>query len=192
MELRCADPGLSAAPPSPLAVRLSSRGARGSIAAAGLVLGLLACGPTATFSGGVFRRGAVAYRVGPLSPDWQRLRSSGSDLAFRHTHGGTVVVHGQCPAQDDAPLDVLTNHLLFGVTARKEQARTTLSLDGREALRTQLFASVDGVTVGLDLVVLKKDGCLYDLQLIAGPAHFAARQPDFTAFVAGFATQKDR
>lgn len=150
------------------------------------------CAPAAHFAGSVFRQGAVSYRVGPLSSDWQRLRSGGANLAFRHPHGGTIVVNGQCPAQDDAPLDVLTNHLLFGVTERQEQARTTIALDGREALRTQLEGAMDGVRVALDLVVLKKDRCLYDLQLIVGPAQRAARQPDFSAFVAGFTTAVDR
>jgi hypothetical protein len=157
-----------------------------------LCLGLAGCGPAAKLTGSEYRRGAVAYRLGPLSRDWQRVRSGGADLAFRHGGGGTIVVSGQCPAQDDAPLDVLTNHLLFGVTARKEQARQTLTLDGREALRTQLAGALDGVTVALDLVVLKKDGCLYDLQLIAGPTVFPDRQPDFSAFVSGFATSPRR
>lgn len=157
------------------------------------VLGLtLGCGPATTFADGEFRRGAVAYRVGPLSADWQRLRSGEANLAFRHAQGGTIVVNGQCPAQDDAPLDVLTNHLLFGVGDRREQGRSTLTLDGREALRTQISGTVDGVRVALDLVVLKKDRCLYDLQLIAGPDRFAARQPDFTAFVTGFTALKGR
>ena len=138
------------------------------------------------------RLGAVAYRVGTLPEGWTRSRSHGANLAFHHAQGGMLIVNGECPLQGDAPLDVLTNHLLFGVTAQKEIARTLFSLDGREALRTHLTGQLDGVPIELSLVVLKKDGCLYDFQLIAGPQQFAAREPAFHAFVAGFASEVRR
>lgn len=134
----------------------------------------------------------MAFRTGPLSDDWSRIGARGARLAFRHRQGGTLIVNAECPARDEAPLDVLTNHLLFGLAAKKEAGRRPLTLDGREALRTELVAELDGVPVALDLVVLKKDGCLYDLQLVAGPTIFAARQPDFTSFVSGFSTLAGR
>ena len=150
---------------------------------------LAGCVGSGTFSGQVFRQGAVAYRVGTLPEGWTRSRSHGANLAFHHAQGGMLIVNGECPLQGDAPLDVLTNHLLFGVTAQKEIARTLFSLDGREALRTHLTGQLDGVPIELSLVVLKKDGCLYDFQLIAGPEQFASREPDFHAFVAGFSSE---
>lgn len=153
---------------------------------------LAGCVGSGTFSGQVFRQGAVAYRVGTLPEGWTRSRSHGANLAFHHAQGGMLIVNGECPLQGDAPLDVLTNHLLFGVTAQKEIARTLFSLDGREALRTHLTGQLDGVPIELSLVVLKKDGCLYDFQLIAGPQQFAAREPAFHAFVAGFASEVRR
>ena len=64
--------------------------------------------------------------------------------------------------------------------------------DGREALRTEVTAELDGVPIALDLVVLKKDGCLYDLQLAAAPATLSQRQPDFTNFVSAFSTLPGR
>ena len=153
------------------------------------VLLLAGCVSSGTLSGQVFRQGAVSYRVGTLPEGWSRSRSHGANLAFHHTQGGMLVVNGECPVQGDAPLDVLTNHLLFGVTAQKEISRTLVTLDGREALRTHLTGQLDGVPIELSLVVLKKDGCLYDFQLIAGPQQFALREPDFNAFVAGFTSE---
>lgn len=146
------------------------------------------CAPRATFSDGIFRQGDVAFRTGPLPADWSRIAERGARLAFRHRQGGTLIVNAECPLSDEAPLHVLTNHLLLGLAARRELGRHSLTLDGREALRTELLAELDGVTVGLDLVVLKKDGCLYDLQLVAGPSILPQRQADFTAFVSGFST----
>lgn len=146
------------------------------------------CAPRASYSDGTFRQGGVAFRTGSLSADWSRVAARGARLAFRHRGGGTLIVNAECPPPDDAPLDVLTNHLLFGLSARREVSRRSLTLDGREALRTEVRAELDGVPVALDLVVLKKDGCLYDLQLVTGPSTLASRQPDFTSFVSGFST----
>lgn len=167
-------------------------GIRGHGWTATLALALLAlslsCAPRAHYSDGIFRQGDVAFRTGPLSAEWSRVAARGARLAFRHRQGGTLIVNAECPPPDDAPLDVLTNHLLFGLSARREVSRLALTLDGRGALRTEMLAELDGVPVALDLVVLKKDGCLYDLQLVAGPTIVKQRQPDFTSFVSGFST----
>jgi hypothetical protein len=45
----------------------------------------------------------------------------------------------------------------------------TVPMDSREALRTHLYAKLDGVRRELLLYVLKKDGCVYDFSLVAPP-----------------------
>lgn len=159
-----------------------------------LTLALLAqsCAGRATFEQNVYRRGATAYRVGGLSSLWLRVYGKGPDLVFRHRHGGTIVANSQCRSGEDVPLEVLQNHLLFGMDRQAEAPPQTLTLDGRAALRSRVRAALDGVAVELDLVVLKKDGCIYDLQLIAGATEFTSRQDDFAAFWQGFATQPAR
>jgi hypothetical protein len=46
-------------------------------------------------------------------------------------------------------------------------------------------ARLDGVPLGLDLVVLRKDGCVVDAALVAAPEKIAAREADFDRFLAG-------
>ena len=58
-------------------------------------------------------------------------------------------------------------------------------LDGREALETQMVAKLDGVEKYFHVVVLKKDGCVYDFLQIAGKP----QDPEqFRYFVRGFAS----
>jgi hypothetical protein len=125
-------------------------------------------------------------QVGSLAGEWQRVRGDGDGVTYHHARGGTIATSTTCGDADDVPLDVLTNHALIGVEERREQPRRRLVVDGRAALRTRLDATLDGVPVALDLVVLKKDGCTIDLYLVAPPRSFAERRADFDGFVAAF------
>ena len=124
-------------------------------------------------------------RSGTLPASWERVRDRGDSVAYHHAGGGTIVSAKSCGDGDDVPLDVLTNHLLLGIEGRRELGRRSLVLDGRAALRTRLDATLDGVPVALDVVVLKKDGCTIDLYLVAPRAAYAERRADFDHFVSG-------
>jgi hypothetical protein len=126
------------------------------------------------------------YHVATLPPAWRQIRADADGWSWHHSDGGTIASTRTCDRADDVPLDVLTNHLLIGVVERHESARVASVVDGRAALRTQLVAKLDGVRVAMDLVVLKKDGCTYDLMLLTPPALAAARVADFDRFLAGF------
>jgi hypothetical protein len=152
-----------------------------------LAASLAGCGTRGTLSGSLYRDGPLAFRIGALPAEWRRVQVGDGQLAFHHDDGGTILAHATCEARDDVSLDVLTNHLLFGVEEAREISRAPLSLDGRRALRTRIDGAVDGVPIALDLVVLKKDSCTYDLQLASSPDVFVRRQPDFERFFAGFA-----
>jgi len=124
-------------------------------------------------------------RLGTLPAGWERVRDRADSVAYHHAGGGTIVSARSCGDADDVPLDVLTNHLLLGIEGRRELARQSLVLDGRAALRTRLDATLDGVPVALDIVVLKKDGCTVDLYLVAPRAAYAERRADFDRFLSG-------
>jgi hypothetical protein len=152
-----------------------------------LAILLAGCGTRGTLSGTLYRDGHLAFRIGALPSEWRRVQVADGQLAFHHDGGGTILAHATCEARGDASLDVLTNHLLFGIEDPRERSRTPLSLDGRRALRTRVDGALDGVPVALDLVVLKKDSCTYDLELASSPEVFAHRQADFERFFIGFA-----
>jgi hypothetical protein len=138
------------------------------------------------FEAGVYRDSRTAYRIGSLDSVWTRFDLSGSNLAFRHRAGGSILVNATCEGIKDVPLDVLVNQSLFGIEQKHELGRDPFTLDGRAALRVRLSGAVDGVSVNLDLVALKKDDCAYDLELVADPHTFPARDQEFWSFVQGF------
>jgi hypothetical protein len=125
-------------------------------------------------------------RAGDAHGDWQLVHRDDVVLSYHHPQGGTIAAGLSCDDADDVPLDVLINHLLVGVEQRHEQPRVPLVVAGRAALRARLVGTLDGVGVAMDLVVLKKDGCTYDLMLVSAPELYPRRRSDFERFVAAF------
>ena len=85
----------------------------------------------------------------------------------------------------------LTRQLLIGYTDRDVESQEKVALDEREALRTRVTARLDGVPMTLELYVMKRNGCIFDLSYAAPPDAFARGLPDFRRFVDGFADVRD-
>lgn len=146
-----------------------------------------ACGG-AQLDGREFHDDEARYAIGELASGWERLDVAQNDLAWRQPSTGAIVqVNASCDPYSDVPLSSLTNHLLIGFTERDWRSSETVPLDGREARRSHVIASLDGVPVEMLLYVMKKDECVYDFALVAPPGDaFGAARPEFEAFVNGF------
>ena len=134
------------------------------------LLGFMAAACAGTrYDGQVFRNDELAFRFGPVPESWRQLDVDGTLLAFRDdTDAATIAVSGRCGLDgDDVPLSALTHHLFLQFTERELASQKVVQLDGRDALRSELSAKLDGVPKHFVIYVLKKDGCVYDFMHIA-------------------------
>jgi hypothetical protein len=156
-----------------------------ALACALLVVGCASSG----FDGHVYHDEDMRFRVGPIPSAWRPIEVEGARLAFRDDSGNsTVAVNARCKVDgDDVPLASLTQHLFLEFTERTQTSQSTVSLDGREALRTEVTAALDGVKKQYLVYVLKKDSCVYDFMYIAAVPDPRA-SAEFERFVQGFAT----
>ena len=140
------------------------------------------------FDGVQYHDEDVRFRVGPIPGSWRQLQVDDARLAFRDdAANATVAVNGRCGVDgDDVPLASLTQHLFLQFTDRTQLSQKTVGLDGREALRTEISAALDGVKKHYLVYVLKKNGCVYDFMYIAADSALGSRA-DFERFVQGFA-----
>jgi len=155
-----------------------------------VALALAACAHSETFEQGTLRKGELSVQLGPLPAGWRRVLVEGADLAFRDDdHDGSVLFDVRCGhADDDAPLSILTEHLIMGTTERDFESQEIMPFDGREAMRTRLRAKLDGVPMQYEIYVMKKDGCVYDLVYVAPPDRFEDGTADFERFAGGLRT----
>lgn len=148
-----------------------------------LLVSLIGCaGPR--FDGALFRKPGVAYRVSELGPDWQRVQVEGSDLSFHRSGAGTISTQATCREYEDVPPAALLNHLLFGTTRRVYVIDEEVTLDGRGARHAIVDCELDGVPVRVEIYLLVRNGCVFDLSYVSAPS--APSQASFTRFAQGF------
>jgi hypothetical protein len=159
------------------------RGGAMSIAA---LLAAIGCGGP-TFAGGVYENDHARYRVGPLGPEWDRMEVGSNDLAFQRPDMGTISVNSTCTEYEDVPVVALVNHLLFGTTKRRFVTEEDVTLDGRGARHVIVHAELDGVPLEIELFVMKKDGCVFDLGHVRSRSTPPSARADFLRLVHHFA-----
>jgi len=147
---------------------------------------LAACG--AGLRDGYFVKDGVRYKVATLDAAvWQRVNFSDNDLAWvRKDTAQVLAMNCTCKDTGDPSLEVLTNHLLMGFTDKWLKDRATKQVDGRDAMVSRYDAKLDGVEVELEVAVLKKDDCVFDLSYISPKGHFDDGEADFDKLLGSF------
>lgn len=145
-------------------------------------------GCASQFDGQTYRGDGFSFRVAEVPSSWQPVKNSGRALAWEdRALGATILAHGRCDRDgEDVPLRSLTQHLFIQFSERELHSEQVLPFDGREALRTDLTAKLDGVPLRFAVWVLKKDRCVYDLLYFAPPERFEQGVAGFDAWARGF------
>jgi hypothetical protein len=151
-----------------------------------LIAAQVGCGASASFRDGVFDDGTVRYRVGMPGPGWDRIEVGDNDVAFNNRELGTISANSTCKEYEDVPEQALMNQLLFGTRERVFRTEETITLDGRGALHNVVDLELDGVPLTLEIFLLRKDGCVYDISRISSRPEFDRGRPALFAFVQGF------
>lgn len=145
-----------------------------------------------------------SYRFGSPGPAWEPMTDKGLQVAWHHsTDSATIQIWGECDSHGDSDLEDFTDHqrIDYSGWAIVEEPTGELDTEGRprmrpmqyyttiadrEALRTTVRANMDGVEIMIEYVVLKKDGCLFDLTYVTKPRFFDQHTAEFQEVIDGF------
>jgi hypothetical protein len=145
------------------------------------------------FDGNTYRGNGFVFQVPSAPASWQQMDVSDAALTYEDTSsGGTVMVNGRCDRDgEDVPLRSLTQHLFIYFTDREIHEEKVVPFDGREAMRTDITAKLDGVPRRFVVWVMKKDKCVYDLTYIASPETFETGVEAFDRWATGFRARRE-
>ncbi len=145
-------------------------------------------GDEGSLVGNEFRSKQVVYRVGSLGEGWERVKLPGGDLAFHNPSlGAAVTVSSACGVEARQPLSVLAKSQVIGVGNKEVLSSERLVVDGVPALKIVWRGEVEGETVLICGIVLKRGGCVFDLVYTSVPDGYERGLGEFLEFVQSFA-----
>ncbi len=107
--------------------------------------------------------------------------------------GSSLLIDSQCKKRDqDIPLNALTAQLLIGMTDQTLVEQKAVTFQDREALLSTFSLKIDGAKQMMRILVLKKEGCVFDVVLSTPDTAFDKRLPDFDKVVAMFSLEPSK
>jgi hypothetical protein len=99
--------------------------------------------------------------------NWKKTAKANSDYAFIHPTSASIIFSNSiCDKYANARLKDLGQNILRSVDNFSGSRPQKMSLAKREAWRWTGKGFLDGAPVNLDYVILRKNGCIFDLVLI--------------------------
>jgi len=128
------------------------------------------------------------YRVGVLPEGWGRLSTRARTISwYNESFRSSISTDAYCGLSvDNRSLSSLGGDLITALSDRKFIEERNLTLAGRAAVRQRFDGTLDGTASSVDLVVVRKDGCVFDFYLVSQGAPEAQALEDFEAFFGGF------
>lgn len=116
-----------------------------------------------------------------LGAEWMPVTLKGAEQAWViPSEGSSILIDSQCTQRNqDVPLIGLTGQLLIGMTHQRLIEQKTIPFQDREALISTYSLKVDGAMQKMHILVLKKNGCVFDVVLTTPESAYEKRLHDF-------------
>lgn len=122
----------------------------------------------------------------PVEP-FQKESREDVDASWRHKANGNAISYiSDCQDSSDPDLDTIANGVFSGLSQITYDSKEEMEFRRREAKRILAHGKVDGVPTYIDLLVFKKNRCIYILSYVSLPNTYKANKRDFDQFIEGF------
>jgi len=128
------------------------------------------------------------YLVGELPEGWSRMKTPARAITFYDDDtGSSISTDAFCGRSiGDRSLSSLGGEVISALDDREVVEEVPFTLDGRSAVRQRVEGKFNGVPIVLDLVVVRKDDCAFDMYAIMPPDSVSSVEDDFKIFYLGF------
>jgi len=137
-------------------------------------------------TGGDAKRAAGVQYVEPGN-GFVKEASPDVDMAWRQPTSGNVISYiSDCQDITDPTLDSIVQGTMSGLNSLAIESSQTQMVQEREGRRVLASGKVDGVPSKVELLVFKRNSCIYILSYVGVEKAFTKNQTDFDKFTRGF------
>ncbi len=124
--------------------------------------------------------------VEPQSP-FRKDDNKQVDASWKHPRSGNSIAFlSDCKDPSDPSLDNIVQGVINGLSELKVESKETVTVQGREGRRVLASGKVDGVPSLIDLLVFKRNQCIYILTNVGVKPAFSENRGDFARFIESF------
>lgn len=132
------------------------------------------------------KRAAGVQVTEPTSPFEVDKRMDVDGSWKNHKNGNSISYISDCQDPSDPPLEGIIDGALAGLNELKLESNESPTIQGREARRVMASGKVDGVPSKIDLLVFKRNHCIYILSYVGVQKAFSENFAQFDKFISGF------
>jgi hypothetical protein len=126
---------------------------------------------------------AVAAPKAPFKAD----SSPDVDAVWKDTKNGNLISYlSDCQDDSDPTLETVVQGALEGLSSLQYESNVESRFQEREARRVMATGKVDGVPTKVDLLVFKRNECIYILTYVGVVQSFSENHEQFEHFLQGF------
>ncbi|MCC7402979.1 MAG: hypothetical protein IT288_01145 [Bdellovibrionales bacterium] len=130
---------------------------------------------------------AEGVRFSAPNGDFVAFTPDHLDAAWKNSkNGNSISFLSDCDEKSDPSLTSVQQGILNGLAKQEVVDSSYKPFNGRQALFTRVKGEVDGIPSQVQMVILKKNKCLYVITYVGLEAQFESNRADFENFVQGF------
>lgn len=142
---------------------------------------------TVNLGGGSEGKRAEGVALREPSNPFSKEKRGDVDGAWKNPSNGNVISYlSDCRDPSDPTLETIVQGVVAGLSELKYESNERRLFQSREALRVVASGKVDGVPSKTELLVFKRNQCIYILSYVGVQRAFEANRSDFEKFVEGF------
>lgn len=123
----------------------------------------------------------------PTNPFSESPLAGGADKAWQSSKtGSTIAFNSHCEKGRDMSLEGLQKGILNGIENFKIEKRSSYSIKGGEGERISGTGTAEDIEIKMDIVIMRKETCSYDLVYISRAKAFSQELAHFEKFLERF------
>ncbi len=136
--------------------------------------------------GSAGKRAEGVHIVAPKSPFSKETRADLDGAWINSKSGNTISYLTDCQDNTDPSLDSIVQGAMTGLSDLKIDSTSNEMVQEREARRVVAVGKVDGVPSKIDLMVFRRNHCIYLLSYVGVQKAFEQDHAQFDEFIHGF------